>query len=1134
MKFIADFHIHSHYSRATAKNLDLEHLYYEAQIKGISVIGTGDFTHPGWIAEISEKLEPAENGLYVLKSEFSKSIDKTVPDLCKSQVRFVLTAEISNIYKKNGRTRKNHNVLFLPEIDAVKALNSKLDSIGNIHSDGRPILGLDAHHLLDMTLNAHELGFLVPAHIWTPWFSLLGSKSGFDTLEECFEDLSSHIFAVETGLSSDPLMNRRVSFLDDLTLISNSDAHSPDKLGREANLFNTELSYDAMYNAMKTGKGFEGTIEFYPEEGKYHLDGHRKCEIRLTPEESLSHDGICPKCGKPLTLGVLYRVNALADQVENNIDSPYFDSLIPLKELLSEIVQKGPKTKTVATHYQKAIESLGSEFYILRECPLEKIKSANIPLLSEGIKRLRDGKVHLLGGYDGEFGRVKVFKKSELETLKGQKSLFKSGIGKSPKKQKSKVIPNKPKKPDISQNQKSFHLKSNVQKKNSSKKSSEKTIESELNTAQQEAVQFEGKHLIVMAGPGTGKTRTLTHRIAWLINKQKISGNQVLSVTFTHKAAVEMKNRLKGLLKEADSIPFVATFHGLCLHILEKESPKIKNIRILNEREQDLCLSSALKKCSHTDELPSKKHCKKWIETAKQKCLAPDDDLESVSSHAQFSRVYLAYQEILKYNQAMDFEDIIFQSIQLFQKNSDIHDRWCKKFPYIFVDEYQDVNFSQYTLVRMFVKEFSKICVIGDPDQAIYGFRGSDFSYFQRFLDDYPEARCIRLNQNYRSTEAILSASEQVISAYSLQTNRQRIFSGIQGASEIHIQETATEKAEAEAIVKTIEQLLGGISHFSLDSGRVDSTAIPDELSFSDFAVLYRTHDIGHAIAEALDRSGMPFQTAFKKKQTTTVQNMMALLRLISGNFRLFDLDSLLIIIEPDIDKRTIDRLRNWIDSQSLKSFDLEKLAQLSDDKLSQKIRIIWQNFLHFQKNLQEKLQNKNIKQSIQIILTLPEFPKISVNDQSYFDRLIALSDNTGMNFSSFFSQTALFQDIDVIPDHVEKISLLTMHAAKGLEFPVVFIAGCEDNIIPFSGFGKMDDTHISEERRVFYVALTRAQKLLYCSHSKIRNFFGKKKEQKVSRFLKDIENKLKTNGSPFKQTHKKKDIVTYSQQCLL
>jgi uncharacterized protein (TIGR00375 family) len=1121
MTFIADFHIHSHYSRATAKNLDLEHIYQAAQIKGITVVGTGDFTHPGWVSEISEKLEPAEKGLYALKSEYARPVDATIPDRCKAKVRFVLTSEISNIYKKNDRTRKNHNVLFMPDLDAVRSLNAKLDSIGNIHSDGRPILGLDAHHLLDMTLNAHDQGFLIPAHIWTPWFSLLGSKSGFDSIEECFEDLTHYIFAVETGLSSDPPMNRRVSFLDNLTLVSNSDAHSPDKLGREANLFETDLSYDAMHQAMKTGEGFLGTIEFYPEEGKYHLDGHRKCDVRMTPDESLAHNNMCPKCGKPLTLGVLYRITELADRKKSDIISPDFVSLIPLKEMLSEILQKGPKTKTVAAHYQKALESLGSEFYILKDCPLEKIQKCNIPLLSIAIERLRAGNVHLQGGYDGEFGTVTVFQPSEIEALKGQKSLF-----------KVKAIPSK--------NKPLPHPKKVAQKKCKPESIPQKTetqectpnFLSDLNAAQQMAVQSKDHHVIVMAGPGTGKTRTLTHRMAALIHNEVVDGNQILAVTFTQKAALEMKNRLQALIHKTKQLPFAATFHALCLHILEKEQSDILSIRILNEDEQDDCLSYAIKQLS-TNDLPSKKQCKKWIETAKQKCLTPDDNLDAVTQHPGFKDIYKAYVNVLNQYRCFDFEDIIFQTIQLFQNHPEINQKWSQTFPYIFVDEYQDVNFSQYLLIQKLISKDSHLFVIGDPDQAIYGFRGSDVSYFQRFLDDYPDANCVQLVQNYRSTETILKVSEQVIANYSLQTGRQRIYSGIKGSSDIHIQETATEKAEAHLIVQTIEQLMGGVSHFSLDSGRVDSTAIPDDLSFSDFAVLYRTHDIGQSIAEAFDRSGMPFHTAFKKKQTQSIQSMMALLRLISGHFRWFDLKVVLPFFDDAIDVSTINRLRQWLDKKNPFSFDHETLSQISSEGLTPTLGKKWDAFVRFSKNIQSDFQGKNVKQCIEQLLSFEAFSNISINDRSYFDRLMSLSEQAGMNFSSFFSQTSLFQDIDVIPDHVEKISLLTMHAAKGLEFPVVFIAGCEDNLIPFAGFGHLDTEHINEERRVFYVALTRAKHLLYCTHSKSRIIFGKKNEQKISRFLQDVEHKLKTNQFVLKKRSSRKKPVMYSQQSL-
>ena len=290
MKFIADLHVHSKFSRATAKNLDLENLYIAAQLKGITVVGTGDFTYPQWFSEICEKLEPAEEGLCKLKDEIAKVCDEQVPDSCRSLVRFILSTEISNIYKKNDKTRKNHNLVLVPDLEVAEKFSAKLDRIGNIKSDGRPILGLDARNLLEILLETSDRAFLIPAHIWTPWFSILGSKSGFNSIQECFEDLTPHIFAAATGLSSDPPMNWRVSDLDRLTLVSNSDAHSPLNLGREANLLNTRLSYSGIKSALKSGDSdvFLSTFEFYPQEGKYHLDGHRNCNIRLNPRETMN------------------------------------------------------------------------------------------------------------------------------------------------------------------------------------------------------------------------------------------------------------------------------------------------------------------------------------------------------------------------------------------------------------------------------------------------------------------------------------------------------------------------------------------------------------------------------------------------------------------------------------------------------------------------------------------------------------------------------------------------------------------------------------------------------------------------------------------------------------------------------
>ncbi|MFO7687556.1 MAG: endonuclease Q family protein [Desulfobacterales bacterium] len=422
MRFMADFHVHSRFSRATSKTLDLERLYMAAQLKGISVIGTGDFTHPGWLKEIIEKLVPAEPGLFRLKETFQIRCDRQVPRSCHLKVRFILTAEIGNIYKKSGKIRKNHNLIFLPDLEAVRCFNAALSKIGNICSDGRPILGLDVRHLLDILLEIKKQGFLVPAHIWTPWFSVLGSKSGFDSIEDCFEDLSPYVFALETGLSSDPPMNRRVSALDRFTLISNSDAHSPQKLGREANIFNTDLSYSGIRSALQSGdpQRFLGTVEFFPQEGKYHLDGHRNCFVRMKPQESLRHHGICPQCTKPLTLGVLYRVEELADRPDTYWPQhhPTFTHLTPLTDILSEILGVGAGSKRVQNAFQSLLKRFGPEFDILQTLRTDELEDGGIPLLGEAVKRMRAGRLLLSPGYDGVFGTIKIFKAKERERLK--------------------------------------------------------------------------------------------------------------------------------------------------------------------------------------------------------------------------------------------------------------------------------------------------------------------------------------------------------------------------------------------------------------------------------------------------------------------------------------------------------------------------------------------------------------------------------------------------------------------------------------------------------------------------------------------------------------------------------------------
>lgn len=407
--------------------MNLESAYRYGKLKGINIIGTGDFTHPAWFSEIREKLEPAEEGLFKLKKEIADKIDSELPASVRNNImRFILTVEISNIYKRHDKTRRLHNVIVASSFSTVSYLNEKLNVIGNLKSDGRPILGLDSYDLLKISLDSDPDTLFFPAHIWTPWFAMFGSKSGFDSVEEAFGDLANKIVAVETGLSSDPFMNWRIADLDGRTLVSNSDAHSPRKLGREANLINAELNYKDIIGAIRTNDDrFVGTIEFYPEEGKYHFSGHQKCGISLSAKKAKDLKFICPKCGKKLVLGVEQRVDELADKPFDYVPNQHkvVEYIVPLEIIIADVLGvKSVNGKSVQEEYLNMINHLGDEFNLIRKVDLKDVERVSGAKMALAIDKVRKRDLIIEPGYDGVYGVVKIF--SQKNTAENQLSLL--------------------------------------------------------------------------------------------------------------------------------------------------------------------------------------------------------------------------------------------------------------------------------------------------------------------------------------------------------------------------------------------------------------------------------------------------------------------------------------------------------------------------------------------------------------------------------------------------------------------------------------------------------------------------------------------------------------------------------------
>ena len=1045
MRFIADFHIHSHYSVATSKALTPENLDFWARRKGIRVVGTGDVFHPGWYQDLKERLIPTEDGLFSLNAEY-RIADEALSSSASQPVSFILSGEISSIYKDRGKVRKVHNLILCPSFEAVKKIQKRLGAIGNISSDGRPILGIASRDLLEIALEADSDIMFVPAHIWTPWFSALGEKSGYDTIEECFGDLTEHIFAVETGLSSDPPMNWLCSFLDKYTLISNSDAHSPEKLGREANLFDAELSYFGIRAALR-GDGldtFQGTIEFFPQEGKYHLDGHRKCGICWKPQETAQHGGICPVCGKPVTVGVLNRIMQLADRADSQARprrDPYY-SLTPLKNLIAEIKNVGPNSKEVNRHYEYLLQKGGTEFAILLDLPYDHITKIGDEVLLEGIKRLRNREVHIEEGYDGRFGQIRVFRPGEVRSISSQISFFKGSY-------------ERPNRKGIA-----GHGKLAIPAREGAESKAIENIVSSgviLNGVQERAINHYQGPCLILAGPGTGKTLTLTMRIARLISHWGVNPSSILAITFTNKAAEEMRRRAAAAFQDERTAREITinTFHSFGMSLLRTHAGlfgRSTDFAVFGEDDKHFILSSFLGiKSKEVSSVAER------IRLEKGKMRLPeekDDDLGPVFS---------AYEECLRRQDAFDIDDLIVYPVRLLQDGGKPAAQVRERFAWICIDEYQDINAAQYELVRYLAPHHdSNIFAIGDPDQAIYGFRGADNAFIRAFKDDYLSAAVYELKTSYRCTRTILNASDQVMRPQGSGNPLEGVKEGVS----IDIQECPTSKSEAEFVARAIERLMGGVRFFSFDSEITDGSDEAEAPSFSDFGVLYRVSKMAPDIIKAMNDHGIPYQIVgeepfYRQEPITTVIDLLRLM-VASSNEVLY--------------KRVAEK--------GIKGLGEASVAE------ARKIGTV-----------------RSVEDSIRDIV-LAYVPEITASHRDEIDRLIALATPFGTDIMSFLSFLQLGSGVDTYRTSAEQVTLMTLHAAKGLEFSYVFIVGCEDGLLPYALFGN-HETEIEEERRLLYVGMTRAKKMLFLSHAKKRSLFGRSFALPISPFLRSITEDL-------------------------
>lgn len=1118
MRFIADLHVHSSFSRATSPRLVPVWLDLWARRKGVSLLGTGDCSHPEWLARLRSDLEEApEEGFYTLRPEARLAFESgegraewkpsLSPGGAGAVPRFVLSGEISTIYKAGGSTRKVHHVVIIPSFSAAEAFQRKLARVGNIASDGRPILGLDSRDLLELLLECDERSILVPAHIWTPWFSALGAKSGFGSIAECYRDLAPRIGAVETGLSSNPPMNWAVSSLDPYTLVSSSDAHSPENLAREATVIEGDFSYPGLFDALapdcrnadnlarRPRAEVAGTIEFFPEEGKYHYDGHRACGLSLSPAASRDARGACPACGKPITVGVLHRVQELADRplIESRPWVPDFaqtrrrpyHSLIPLREIIGEILGLGAGSKKADLAYSGIVSKAGSELSILMDLPpgdADLAACGFLPkgILAEALGRMREGRVILEPGYDGEYGTARVFAPGELSTMVQASALFAEPIRLPPSAPASVALAPIP--PACAA---SIASAGPAAPPPSGRPSA-------LSPEQEEAAGYgisalaattgflfpnapvPCKAALVVAGPGSGKTTLLVERIARLV-ESGMAPDSILALTFTTKASGELRERLERRLMNPVSrdgsdraCPKAMTFHAFALQV-ERESAAADSFMMLDEGGREELLSRAAAEAGLGGNIAAR--LGDYIEARKRLLLLPGEEARAgivpgpllpphgvdASCDPKLDAAYRAYEGQLERTRSRDFDGLLLMLIRRLASEPESLAGIRGDYPVVLVDEYQDVNYAQYALVRLLAPGGGSggPFAIGDPDQAIYGFRGADPRYIARFMDDYPEARVFRLARSWRCAPAVLKASSRVVGGAE---PGDALFPGsMRDTKAIPIvrTEAPSSASEAEWLARRIEAIVGGTSLFSMDSRVVDGNAASG--APEDIAILLRAASLAPQIETALVNHGIPFASIGERPwwSEEPAVPVLAVLR------------------------AALDPSRRPILPRELVDISVRAAAL-------------------FAGNMPGALAALD--------LVLPLFPPDTRRDAEIREDFGGFSSSPQASaLDRFLAMLSGDSPQDAFRPKAGRVTIMTMHASKGLEFPYVFLPCLEEGLVPFTLFDRDQRTSAErrpEEARLLYVAMTRARKRLYLSSSRRRTFMGRQLELPPSSFL--------------------------------